>query len=178
MIIGLYGDSGSGKDTIAKIALVKRGFDWRSFAVALREVLYQINPWLPEIDMEYAEAIDNFGLDWVKKNSHLSVEYMIRLGQAARTIIDENVWVRPVLDSNLPLPKNMVISDVRQPNEYEAIKNAGGEVWKVIRPGTVRRSMDGLLDHLYFPVTIYNGGDIDDLERIVCKEIDAALHRD
>ena len=176
MIIGLYGDSRSGKDTISRILVEQYQFEWRSFAAPLREILYQINPIIGPDGMTYQSSIRNYGLDWTKKHYPLSVEYMIRLGQAARDLLDENVWVSPVFTD--PLPKNMVISDVRQPNEYEAITAAGGEIWKVVRPGTTRRGMDGLLDDCHFPVTVCNDSNYDDLTNLVKAEVNHALqHR-
>jgi hypothetical protein len=98
---------------------------------------------------------------------------MIGLGQGVRDLIHVDAWIWGVMHD--PIPKNMVISDVRQPNEYDSIIAAGGEVWKIIRPGSTRRAMDGLLDDKFFPVTIFNDGDHDALENIVCEEIDRAL---
>lgn len=174
MIIGLYGDSRSGKDTIAQI-LESKGFEWRSFAATLRKLLERIDPWLidsEELGIKYEHAIREFGLDFVKKTWPESVEYMIRLGQGVRDIIHEDAWIWPVMRD---LPEKMVISDVRQPNEYETITQAGGEVWRVVRPGTIRRGMDGLLDDYHFPVTIHNSGSSDDLRDIINQEVENAL---
>lgn len=171
MIIGLYGDSRSGKDTIAKL-MVDHGFEWRSFAAPLREILLNINPLLEATDDDaifLSEAVRDYGWDGVKKHYPYSVDMMIALGQSVRDLIHEDAWVWGVFTD--PLPKNMVISDVRQPNEYEAIIDAGGEVWKVVRAGTTRRGMDGLLDSWEFPVVIHNNGSADDLKTTIDREI-------
>lgn len=179
MIIGLYGDSRSGKDTIAKILVEKFEFEWRAFATPLRQILSRINPYLVDWAGEgirYNDAIEQFGLDGVKQHYPEAVEYMIALGQSVRDFISEDAWVWGVFN-NQPLPENMVISDVRQPNEYEAIFDSGGEIWRVIRPGTVRRGMDGLLDDRPFNVTIYNNGDIDTLRTVIEREVQNAQDR-
>lgn len=170
MIIGLYGDSRAGKDTIAGIISSRHNFEWRSFATPLRQTLYNINPFLEEMGMYYQTAVDDYGIDFVKKSSPHAVDMMIALGQSVRDLINEDAWVWGVFTDDLPA--RMVISDVRQPNEYTAITEEGGEVWHIVRPGTTRRAMDGLLDHLHFPVTIYNNGNSDDLRNIVNNEID------
>lgn len=173
IIIGLYGDSRSGKDTIAKELASNYKFEWRSFANPLREILYNINPYLEEMGMYYQQAVDDYGLDFVKKNSQHSVDMMIALGQSVRDYIHEDAWIWDALSE--PLPSRLVISDVRQPNEYQAIKELGGEIWKIIRPGTTKRGMDGLLDHLGFDVTIYNDSHSDALRSIIDREVSNAL---
>lgn len=169
MIIGLYGDSRAGKDTIAKILSENYQFEWRSFATPLRQTIYNINPFLKEMEMYYQDAVNDYGIDFVKKESPHAVDMMIALGQSVRDFINEDAWVWGVFTDDLPA--RMVISDVRQPNEYKAIIDEGGQVWHVIRPGTTRRGMDGLLDDFHFPVTIYNNGSSDDLRSIVDKEV-------
>lgn len=176
MIIGLYGDSRAGKDTTARIMQEEFSFEWRSFAAPLRQILYNINPYLSDWAGEavrYQDAIRDFGLDGTKKYFPESVDMMIALGQSVRDLIHEDAWIWSVFTD--PLPKNMVISDVRQPNEYEAIINAGGEVWRIIRPGTTRREMDGLLDDRHFAITLYNNTNQDDFRHTVILEVQDAL---
>jgi hypothetical protein len=61
----------------------------------------------------------------------------------------------------------VVADDVRFPNEALAIKEMGGEVWKIVRPGTENNeshSSEGQLDHWDgFSRIIVNDGSIDDL---------------
>ena len=173
MLIGLYGDSRAGKDSTARIMNEEFNFEWRSFAAPLRQILLNINPLLADDDYFLQDAVRDFGWDFVKKEYPISVDMMIALGQSVRDLIHVDAWIWSVLTD--PLPKRMVISDVRQPNEYKAIINAGGEVWKIIRPGTVRRAMDGLLDHCNFAITIHNDSDSFDLRSIVATEVNHAL---
>jgi hypothetical protein len=189
LIIGLYGDSRSGKDTAAKeiVEYTKGRYTWFSFAVVLRQLLWEINPILAWNDGEdgfvlntgptyYQDALNEHGLDGMKKLYPESVELMIRLGQGARDILGEDVWVKPVL-LDCAHVSDVVISDVRQPNEYDAIIDMGGEVWKVVRAGTTRRAMDGLLDDRHFPVVLHNSGSPDDFKLVVRRELDALQDR-
>lgn len=181
MLIGLYGDSRSGKDTVAKILQEEHGFEWRSFAAPLREILLGVNPPVGNnvdgYDFTLKEAVENYGWDWVKKQYPYSVDMMIGLGQSVRDIIGIDTWLTPVLGApgtKVELPERLVISDVRQPNEYERIHDLGGKVWKIIRPSnTTRRGMDGLLDDRLFSARLWNNSDIDDLKRIVSREVKA-----
>jgi hypothetical protein len=175
-IVGLYGDSRSGKDTTARI-MQEMGFEWRSFAAPLRQILYNIDPLIHNVDGDVLgqlqHHVDSFGWDWVKKYAPVVVDQMISLGQSVRDLIHEDAWIWGVIHD--PLPKYMVISDVRQPNEYDAIINAGGEVWRIIRAGTTRRAMDGLLDDRYFHCDLYNNGSEDDFRLIVRSNVEYAI---
>lgn len=168
MIIGLHGESRSGKDSVARILQTECGFEWRSFASNLRSILLKINPYLPEVDMPLQKALETHNWDWIKAHSHSSVEQMIALGQSVRDLIHEDAWVWPVLRE--PFPDYLVISDCRQPNEFEAIKALDGEVWKIVRPGTTARSMDHYLDDYEFDVILNNTGTLEDLTLLV-KEV-------
>ena len=176
MIIGLYGDSRAGKDSTAAMISEYKNYEWRFFAHALRQILLDIDPYLPEIHRHLRSAVAEYGWNVVKGLSESSVDMMISLGQSARDIINPDIWIVPVL-SGVDPSENIVISDVRQENEYNAIKELDGEIWKIVRPGTKRRGMDGLLDHLPFSVTIHNNGTLADLEDIVKREMDALSYR-
>ena len=180
MIIGLYGDSRAGKDTVARRIAHKHGYEWRSFAIILRELLYEINPIIGgESDvneevyyMRYQRAIQEYGLDGTKKLFPESVDLMIRLGQGARDILGEDVWASRVLE-DLGGDEKVVISDVRQPNEYDGIIARGGQVWHIVKAGTTRKAMDGLLDDRHFHVVLHNNSSVDDLHDQVDREIHA-----
>lgn len=180
MIVGLYADSRAGKDTTARIMQEEKGFEWRSFAAPLRQILYNIDPLIHNVDGDVLgqlqHHVDSYGWDWVKKYAPVVVDQMISLGQSVRDYLHIDAWIWGVITD--PLPPRMVISDVRQPNEYDAIINAGGEVWRIIRAGTTRRAMDGLLDDRDFAVTLYNNTSEDDFRSTVIREVDHAIsHR-
>lgn len=170
MLIGLHGLSRAGKDSVARILQDKHGYEWRQFAKNLRDILMEINPYLRD-GSRYKDVVEKLGLDLVKKAWPESVDMMIALGQGVRDLVHEDAWTwGPLMD----VPENLVISDVRQPNEAEKILDLGGQLWKIERPiGSQQRGMDGLLDHFAFDVTIYNTGTFKDLEDIV----DALMER-
>jgi len=70
----------------------------------------------------------------------------------------------------LPLYPNWIVTDVRFPNEVEAIKKAGGTVIRIDRINnphpTSNHISETALDHLPFP-TIINHGTIDNLKEVV-----------
>lgn len=110
-LVGLCGYAGSGKDTAAQ-ALVAQGWERRAFADTIKQVATRIG--------------------WNGQKDDAGRRLIQDLGMACCEILDPDVWVRPVLrDRTGPV----VITDVRMPNEFEAIKNAGGKIIRIHRPG-------------------------------------------
>lgn len=170
-IIGLYGPSRAGKDETASILVSDFGYEQRAQAAAIRKILLGLDPVISDNNGTYRtmqhlfEACDG-NWDKVKAMSSESVDYMIRLGQTCRDVLGLDVWLNtafPPIGSDV----KVVISDIRQENEYQAVKDRGGEVWKIVRPGVEKRAMDGLLDHLHFDAVIYNRGSLLDLRSMV-----------
>lgn len=176
MLIGLHGISRSGKDSVASILVRKYGFRQIALANAIRSLLLKLDPLL-EDDSGNVHSMQGLWhdsyKDWdiVKAVSRESVEYMIRLGQGARDIIGEDVWLSAAFPGMMYFHSdgNVVVSDVRQPNEVEFIQRKGGELWYIERPslGTESRGMDGLLKEVTFDATIINSGTLDNLETTV-----------
>lgn len=140
-IIGICGLAGSGKDTIGD-ALVNNLPNWEkvSFASHLKDVtalLFGFDRKMlagetPE-DRAIREQPDKF---WSEKmGKDFTPRYALQyLGtNLLRNQLHQNIWVdcleRKILESD----KNVVITDVRFPNEINMIKNIGGEIWRVER---------------------------------------------
>jgi hypothetical protein len=190
-IVGLYGPSRAGKDETAAILVSDFGYEKRAQAAAIRKILLGLNALVTtnagtSLPMKDLFEVCNENWDEVKAMSTDSVDQMIRLGQTCRDVLGIDVW----LNTAFPPPctclvetaiggqktlgckcTKVVISDIRQENEYNAVKARGGEVWKIIRPGVEKRGMDGLLDHLSFDATLYNNGTLQDLRGMVQANI-------
>lgn len=140
-IIGICGLAGAGKDTIGDI-LVNNLPNWEkmSFASHLKDVtalLFGFDRKMlagetPE-DRAIREQPDKF---WTKKmGKDFTPRYALQfLGtNLLRNQLHQNIWVdcleRKILESD----KNIVITDVRFPNEIDMIRNIGGEIWRVER---------------------------------------------
>lgn len=164
IIVGLSGYAGAGKDTAAE-GLLQLGFTRVSFADTLREVALATNPLVPvvvrgiggEPDRETYMRLDNY-VDlhgWTEAKKNLEVRGLLqRLGtEAGRKVLGENVWVDAVMN-NLP-EGNLVFTDMRFPNEYEAIvSQPGGLAVRINRPGVTainahpsETALDGHLFH-------------------------------
>ena len=168
-LIGLHGESRSGKDSVAGVLVREYGFRQVALATKIREILLDIDPWLEDADCWLDDLYDAAGGDWdqIKAKSKDSVEYMIALGQSLRDRISEDIWIDAAFQTTLASHELVVVSDIRQPNEVEWLHSNGGELWKITRPGTEARGMDDLLKGVHFDAHIVNDGSLDHLAETV-----------
>lgn len=130
MIIGLSGYAQSGKDTVADYLMSEHGFIRRAFADNIRRMLYDVNPMIGHEPLQVKVDVDG----WDKTKQDPNVRRMLQvLGVSAREHIHQDVWINAALDR--VLNDRIVITDVRFLNEARAIKDRGGEIWRIERPG-------------------------------------------
>lgn len=178
-IVALVGHAGSGKDTVAQMMPAQR----IAFADTLKHICKQVfdfsvdQLWGPSEhrnapDARYTRedgqpltprfALQTLGTEWGRR-CHPDIWAIAGIRQASIVCDYEG--------------KNVVITDCRFVNEARIVKQYGGEVWRVVRPG-VRltgeaaahpseveqdsREMDALVD-----AAIFNDGSLDDLRREV-----------
>ena len=170
MIIGVSGYAQSGKDEIAKVAL-EYGFERAAFADTLREALMALNP-LIGVSAYLNDFVTMLGWEEAKRKSPEIRRLLQRMGtEAGREIFGKNIWVNKTL-GNLDPAKHYIITDVRYQNEAEAIRDLGGQMWRVVRPGTGpvnKHKSEVDLDKYKFDFTIKNDGDLENLEHLVKK---------
>jgi len=132
MLIGIMGAARSGKDTIATHLKYKYGFIPYSFATPLKDVvgdLFDLSH--DQLYGELKEVID----PRYDKSPRWLLQY---IGTDVFRKLYPNCWVdkgvrmyRKRLEEDGEV--RMVIPDVRFRNEFDAIKEAGGHVWKTVR---------------------------------------------
>ena len=170
MIIGVSGYAQSGKDEIAKIAL-EYGFERAAFADTLREALMSLNP-LIGVGVRVKDFVTLVGWEKAKRTSPELRMLLQRMGtEAGREIFGENIWVNKTL-GGLDPAKNYIITDVRYKNEAAAIRDLGGQMWRVKRPGTGpvnKHKSEVDLDEYTFDFTIKNDGDLANLKYLIDK---------
>lgn len=130
MIIGLSGYAQSGKDTVAKYLLEKYNYKRVAFADNIRSFLYDINPRIGGIRLQ--ELVDRDGWDTAKVIPEVR-RLLQDVGVSARTHFGESFWVDQAMRKIITT--DVVITDVRFKNEAQMIRNNGGQIWRVIRPG-------------------------------------------
>lgn len=149
-IIGITGHARSGKDTFAARLIEKHGYTKVAFADTLRDVLMETDPsvdWCVDDDGEVmtftlSEVMACNTYEFAKDNIPDVRRLLQNLGQAMRDLVDENIWVNAAMRRIEKIDGPVVVTDVRYPNEAEAIRAMGGEVVRVRRPG-----FDGVNDH-------------------------------
>lgn len=136
MIIGITGFIGSGKDTAANYLVAKHGFVRDSFAGTLKDAVAQVFGWDRELlegltpeAREWREQVDPW---WSKRLDmpRLTPRYMLQLWgtEVCRRGFHNDIWIASLENRLRKTTENIVISDVRFPNEIKAIRKAGGIV--------------------------------------------------
>ena len=78
----------------------------------------------------------------------------------------------------MPEPLNIVITDVRFKHEVKAIREMGGQMWKVHRPSLVSEDThlsETEIDNLEYDILITNDGSISDLYKKVEENLNGVL---
>lgn len=162
MIIGLSGFARSGKDTAADFM---HGYRRRSFATPIRWALLTLNPLIaPGVTVR--NAVDRDGWD-VAKVTYPELRRLLQvLGtEVGRQLLGDDVWVHLALRGLNP-DDRVVFTDVRFPNEAQAIKDLGGQVWRITRPGVLEHNAhqsESALNEWDFDKYIHNDGSLADL---------------
>jgi hypothetical protein len=141
MIIGVCGFIGSGKDTIADYLTNFHGFRRESFANTLKDAVSYVFGWdrtmlegRTKQAREWREQVDPW---WSERLNmpDLTPRLMLQLWgtEVCRNGFHDDIWIASLENKMRKTSDNIVISDVRFPNEILAIKNAGGQVVRVVR---------------------------------------------
>ena len=172
MVIGLSVYARSGKDTAADRLVSKHGFSQYSFAAPMKEAMYILNPIVGSDGIgpfKYKNLVDTYGLDKAKE-SYPEIRRLLQVfgTEVGRSMFGENFWVDLTL--NNIKEKHAVISDVRFKNEADAIKKAGGQVWRINRHGVgpvTDHSSEIDLDDYNFDHIIDNDYSVMDLHNVI-----------
>lgn len=177
-ILGLTGYAGSGKSTVAQIIreihpgrVVVKGF-----ADELKRAAMVALGFDDHEAVAAADALKRHGAVATDLGEGGSVlitgrTYLQRFGTEAYRRIDPEVWVRRPFD--VPADTELLVTpDVRFGNEAEAIRELGGHIHQVVKPGVGPANGHGsekpLGEHLVDGM-VWNGGDVDELRAEVLE---------
>lgn len=143
-LIGFTGYARSGKDTAAGFLCSELGYSRVAFADALREMALAVDCYVdmrPDFAVgepkprRLSELVDELGWESAKKFPDVR-RLLQRLGtEAGREILGDTVWIDLAVGKAAKITGPVVVSDVRFPNEVDAIHANGGIVVRVERPG-------------------------------------------
>lgn len=177
MIIGLSGYAQSGKDTVAEHIIANYGYRRVAFADPIRKALYKLNPVVPVGEfnaIHLAQAVDGLGWEETKRLSSETRRLLQVLGtEVGRDMFGADFWVNQAM-GNVGKFDKVVLTDVRYPNEYRAIKSREGILLRIVKPGNGAingHSSETALDSHAFDGTIVNDGSKEDLFNKVDKII-------
>jgi dephospho-CoA kinase len=175
--IALTGKMRSGKDTVANHLYIKYGFNRVAFGDELKRQAHETFPWIPQSSKPRA--------------------LFQQFGQLMR-VIDPDVWIKHAeraVNGAIDFRVNtgaervgVVITDLRQPNEYEWARANGFTIIRVTAPDEVRigraiaagddfcendleHETEKAIDGFEVDYEIVNDGDIDDLK----AQVDAIM---
>lgn len=163
-LIGISGLARAGKDSFAA-AFVKEGYQRLAFADALKvATAYIANE---AIHLYFDEASKDQFSEALGMTRRKALQDM---GNGVRETLGAETWIRRALREWVTLGLlPTVISDCRYPNEAQAIRNLGGTIVRVTRPGAglagaagAHISEAGLPDHLV-DIEVLNDGTMGDL---------------
>jgi len=171
MLIGLCGPAGAGKNTVADFITDSNGGPFAQIAFA--DPLYECVSAITGLSVSRLKdrGVKEAVIPWLGKSPR---QLLQTLGtEWGRGTVHPEIWIRIAMEraaQHLTF-NGVVITDVRFDNEAQAIIDAGGEVWKVARPGwrcladtsATHSSEAGVSDHL-ITRTIDNSGSLDDLK--------------
>lgn len=137
MLVGMVGYAQHGKNSAADILVRDYGFEAMAFADALRELAAQVNPYvIPDAGKpnRYNGLVQAVGYERAKQTVEVR-RFLQELGVGVRDILGPDAWVRAWETKLAALEQgtNVVVTDVRFPNEADAIAANGGELWLVRR---------------------------------------------
>lgn len=162
MIIGLSGYAQSGKDTVAELLCLNYGYNRVSFADPMREALMRLNPVINSQPL--ACLVDDYGWDVAKSNPEVRRLLQVFGTEVGREMFGQDFWVDLAFKQSPQ--ERVVFTDVRFPNEAQAIIDKGGQVWRVQREGhkpVNLHASETAMDNWRFDDLILNHGSLDDL---------------
>lgn len=154
----------SGKSIAADYLVTKRGYSLVKFADPVKSMTYSL----------IQSVIDDRDLIWdymegSKKETIIPVlgvtprELFVSIGHRWGRGIKEDFWIR-LLENRLKKlkNKNIVIDDLRYPNEYNFLKERNAVLIRIVRVGGEQATSEseGLLNEYSFDHTVINNGNI------------------
>lgn len=138
-LIGICGLKGSGKDTIAKMLPI----EWKkmAFADTLKDITATLFGWdrfmlegSTEQSRKWREEVSNY---WSKELGIANFTPRLALQTLGTDVFrdhfNQDIWVKVLKHKIINSNDNIVVTDVRFPNEVEMIKSVGGKIVQVIR---------------------------------------------
>lgn len=164
-IIGLSGYANSGKDTVAQmIQELQPGKNWqiKKFSGKLKEMASLLTGY--DVELFENQEFKKNALIIMGDESYSARKFLQFLGtECVRDLLGKDVWVNALLKDYNGEKDNWIITDVRFPNEAEAV-GLLGHVVKIVRGSAINgHPSETALDNYILDYRLDNVGDLVDL---------------
>jgi hypothetical protein len=141
IIIGFTGMKSVGKDTAADYLVNYHGYRRESFAGTLKDAVSSIFGWDRTLlegrtreSREWRETVDSWWADRLNI-PNLTPRFVLQHWgtDVCRVAFHDDIWIASLENKICKTTDNIVISDVRFPNEIKAIHRSGGLVIRIKR---------------------------------------------
>lgn len=172
VLIGLCGYAGVGKDTAAQVLLEELRFQRIAFADPIKGGLLALDPLVPGAKEGEYLRLSEFAAerDWSEIKEYPEVRRLMQIlgTEVGRNLFDPEIWVRLAerkLESTLSVG-DVVITDVRFPNEARLVRGYGGLLVRIERPGygpVNEHVSDRASERWAYERKVENDGSVDEL---------------
>lgn len=171
-IVAIMGVAGSGKTVVAR-RLERHGFARTRFAAPIKQML-KVGLGLTDAQLDGDEKAVPLG-DYGGCSPRTLMQ---TLGtEWGRRMIHSDIWASAWKRHVATLDGLVAVDDLRFPNEAAAIRDMGGVIWRVYRPGLVTMDHASERSQRYIEedVLLNNATTLHDLELSVDRAIEALL---
>lgn len=175
---GLMGKARSGKDTVAARLTVEHGYERMAYADPLKDMALSINPIVASDGIgpfRLKPLVNAYGWERAKDEFPEVRRILQTLGQSIRNY-DPDYWVTVAMGRLAKVTGPVVFTDVRYPNEAEALRARGFTLVRVVRPGrpdaltpaeqaASAHTSEVALDDWNPDALIFNGGSLAELDQ-------------
>lgn len=185
-LIGVMGKKRHGKDTFAARLTSTHAYARLAFADPMRDAIYSLDPLIrveadetgplaaagcyvePGRVVRLSFLVDAAG--WEAAKALREVRRLLQeYGTGLRVTTYEDVWVDTTLRLAEDVLGPVVITDVRFPNEVDAVRAQGGLLVYIVNPNVPEahdpHPSENAVDRSDADVIVWNGGTIEDLHR-------------
>lgn len=180
-LIGLIGKKRTGKDTFAAKLVRDLGYERVALADPLREAALALDPIVGTFPLQsegitrvrewrLSDVVETLGWERAKDYVPEVRRTLQRFGTESIRAIDDRFWINAAfarIDALRAEGTPVVVTDVRYPNEADAIRDATGYLVRIVRDlpddgdaHASEKAMDDYREHLRVP----NNGSVEDLE--------------
>lgn len=166
MIVGITGLKRSGKDTLAACS-VERG--WKRYALAdpIKEACKALFDWTPErIELMKETTDERWGISPRRAMQVIGTEvFRLALPDMIPGFTDA-FWIER-MRMEYGRCDDMVVPDVRFPDEAQAIRDQGGKIIRIYRPGSKKdpHPSEAMVDSIKYDYAIVNEDSEAELKR-------------